>query len=182
MDAKHWFILAACLFGAVVVIGIGPFAGYLIQRHNRRASERFVREAQTERFFRVEANTSHRVQPVPDIQVFGMRNTRIVSVVAGDATVTETHSTLDAELVYTPRLDDTLGIDMAVLVEPTEAELAFEADPLGSWCYPTDAEFEETPLAIEAMAYLIAEERVVGVEDVDAEWREWNLSLELVAA
>lgn len=176
-DAQHWFMLAAFLIAAIVLIGIGPFAGYLVQRHRQRQAKRFVREAVTERFLPLDPT----LRAVPEIQVFGMR-VRSVPVVQTDATVTDSIPMLDAELVGEPRLDDTMGIDMAVLVEPTEAELAFEADPLGSWCYPTDVEFEETPLAIEAMAHLIAEARVVGAEDVDAEWCAWNLTLELVEA
>lgn len=204
MTSNHWFILAGFAALAIVLIGIGPFAGYLVTRHRRREVERAMR-AETVTFFSPEPHEPARAattrRELPEIQVFGMNRSRVlnldvaVPVVASlgrhsadgaRPSVTETFAratsgvaddVVDAELVRIDPLEDTMSIDMAELVELTEAERAFAADPLNSWCHPIDVEFAHTPLAAEAMAFLIEEERLSGAGvDVDAEWKSWNLT------
>ena len=62
------------------------------------------------------------------------------------------------------------------VIELTEADKAFLADPLGSWVLPPVERTQYLPLADQTFhALLDARWGRWAAEDIDAEWRDWNL-------
>jgi hypothetical protein len=72
-----------------------------------------------------------------------------------------------------------LVVEEGELVEDlplTEADRAFLADPLGSWVLPPVETIEHLPLADETFRALIdANWGHAAAQDIDAEWRAWDL-------
>ena len=81
---------------------------------------------------------------------------------------------------------ETSAIDLATIdAEDTQrwlllGEHYFWKDPLGSLSLPLELD-EATPIAGQAFDALAAEAAITGVgADIDAEWHDWNLELDLM--